>query len=475
MTVSTLALLATIAAPFQPVEIDREFRGVWVATVDNIDWPSKPGLPVAKIKSELVAILDKCKEVNLNAVVLQVRPSADAFYRSKLEPWSWYLTGEQGTAPTGDFDPLQFAIEESHRRGLELHAWCNPYRALHPAQKGPVSPGHLSVTDPTIVKTYGTYLWMDPGEKKVQDRTFDVFMDLATRYDLDGIHIDDYFYPYPVQKDGEAVPFPDQESYGRYRQQGGTLGLSDWRRKNVDDLIERFYKALKAKKPHVKFGISPFGIYRPNVPAGIKAGIDQYDALYADCKRWLNEGWCDYMSPQLYWPIAQTPQSFPVLLDWWVSQNSKGRHVWPGQYTSRTDPSGGNWKATEVTDQIRIVRQTQGATGTLHFSMKAVMNNWNGIADWLKKAYNKPALVPASPWLTKTAPKAPRLTLDRTKTTVSAVAPNARFFIYQVKGRAPVVTAERTFAGTRKGELSSVSVRVVDKYGQVSPPSFSVR
>ena len=387
--------------------IDREFRAVWVATVDNIDYPSKPGLPVAKMKSEMIAILDKCAELNLNAVIFQVRPSADALYKSPLEPWSYYLTGEQGKAPEQGFDPLAFAIEESHKRGMELHAWCNPYRAKHPAQKGPMHQSHISNTHPSAVKTYGTYLWMDPAEKVVQDRSYDVFLDLVERYDLDGIHIDDYFYPYPITEGGKKVDFPDSKTWQAYKASGGLLSKADWRRKNVDDFIKRVHFGIKAKKPWVKFGISPFGIYRPGYPETIKAGIDQYDELYADALKWYREGWCDYYTPQLYWPIAQTAQSFPVLLNWWAENNPKGIHLWPGQFTSRTDPKGGNWKATEVTDQIALVRKHSGATGTVHFSMKALMNDWNGIAGQLKKAYPGPALVPVSPWLKVEKPAVP--------------------------------------------------------------------
>lgn len=388
----------------------REFRAVWVATVDNIDWPSKRGIPTEKAMAEMRAILDQAKKLNLNAIILQVRPSADALYPSKLEPWSEYLTGQQGKAPNPYWDPLAYAVQEAHRRGLELHCWFNPYRAWHPAAKGPPARNYVGLTSRHAVRNYGKYQWMDPGEKEVQDRTMAVFIDVARRYDIDGIHIDDYFYPYKEKgSDGKEIDFPDADSFKAYQSAGGKLTKNAWRRANVDSFIERFYKTLKAERPWIKFGISPFGIYRPGIPDGIKAGVDQFADLFADCKKWFNNGWCDYFTPQLYWPISQTPQSYPVLLKWWMDQNKMDRHLWIGNYTGRTDPNGGNWKAQEVLDQISITRKA-GAGGNVHFSMKCLQRNWNGIADALEDGpYEWPALVPASPWLDKTPPPTPKL------------------------------------------------------------------
>lgn len=454
-------------------DVSREFRGVWVATVANIDWPSKPGLSVDSMKNELTGILDKCSELKMNAVVLQVRPSADALYKSDLEPWSWYLTGEQGKAPAGGFDPLEYAIEESHKRGIELHAWCNPYRALHPNQKGAVAKTHVSVKYPDWVKKYGTYLWMDPGEPGVQDHSFKVFMDLVERYDLDGIHIDDYFYPYPITEGGKKVDFPDSKSYGAYVSGGGTLNRGDWRRKNVDDFIERVYLGIKARKSHVKFGISPFGIYRPGVPEGIKAGIDQYDELYADALKWYQRGWCDYMTPQLYWPITQTPQAYPVLLNWWASVNTQRRHFWPGNFTSRTNPSDGNWNPKEVVDQIGLTRLQQGAGGNVHFSMKAFMNNWNGISDALKNGpYARAAIVPSTPWLDSKIPNSPALGVGKIDGGYSLEMTSSdsdfRFFLIQDNMGNVKVTSENRLEWKPLGSIIWVSAKVIDKAGNLS-------
>lgn len=391
-----LTSLTQVSSPALPPPA-REFRGVWVATVDNIDWPSKRDLTTEQQKVELEAILDKCQELNLNAVILQVRPSCDALYPSTLEPWSEFLTGKQGRSTNPAWDPLAFAVQEAHYRGLELHAWFNPYRAKHPAMKGDLAPSHIANTNPDVVKTYGKYLWLDPGEPIVQKRSLDVMLDVVKRYDVDGVHMDDYFYPYPVKDaKGRNVPFPDDRSYTTYRTDGGKLSRDDWRRKNVDDFIQALYQGVKKQKPWVKVGISPFGIYRPGQPEGIKAGIDQYAELFADCKKWLREGWCDYFTPQLYWPIKQTAQSYPKLLDWWITQNVKKRLIWPGNFTGQIGEKQANWPVQEVLDQIEITRKAKGATGNVHFSMKSLLQNWKGIGEALVKGpYKDKALVPS--------------------------------------------------------------------------------
>jgi uncharacterized lipoprotein YddW (UPF0748 family) len=248
-------------------DVPREFRAVWVATVANIDWPSEPGLSTQDQQDELIAILDRCKVLNFNAVVLQVRPAADALYPSDLEPWSYFLTGEMGAAPQPHYDPLAFAVQEAHRRGLELHAWFNPYRALHPSNKGDVADSHISKTRPSVVHEYGPYLWMNPSEPAVQAHSLAVMLDVVRRYDVDGIHMDDYFYPYKVNDDeGNEVDFPDDAAWRAYLDAGGKLGRSDWRRKSVDDFIERLYRETKKIKPHVQVGISPFGIWTVRGP-----------------------------------------------------------------------------------------------------------------------------------------------------------------------------------------------------------------
>jgi uncharacterized lipoprotein YddW (UPF0748 family) len=420
--------------PNTPPPAPREFRAAWVSTVANIDWPSRSNLSVAKQQAEAIAILERSRALNLNAIVLQVRPSADAIYPSELEPWSEFLTGQQGRAPSPAYDPLQFWIEQAHLRGLELHAWFNPYRARHATAKSPLAKTHIANTKPETVKSYGRYLWMDPGEAAASQHTLDVIIDVVRRYDIDGVHIDDYFYPYPIDTPNAAGPegvaldggagqgsgqkqeleFPDQVSWQRYLLSGGTLDRAHWRRQNVNTLIEALYLGIRKEKSHVRFGISPFGIGRPDRrPAGI-VGFSQYDKLYADAELWLANGWLDYLAPQLYWPVAQAPQAFDVLLDYWLAQNTRARHVWPGLYTSRIDNTVKTFAPEEIVKQIGVTRSRGGVRGHLHFSIAALMENRKGITDQLKsQTYQTAALAPASPWLGAEAPAAPTATARR--------------------------------------------------------------
>jgi uncharacterized lipoprotein YddW (UPF0748 family) len=386
--------------------VEREFRAAWVATVANIDWPSKPGLSVEEQKKEALAILDSCQATRLNAVVFQVRPQADALYVSELEPWSYYLTGQQGKAPEPHYDPLRFWIDEAHARGLELHAWFNPYRANHPANAGELAPTSIVKARPELVVKLGSkgYYWMDPSLKAVQDHSVAVVLDVVRRYNVDGIHFDDYFYPYAEYNDNKD--FPDDASWKAYQEAGGTMTRSDWRRHAVNTFIERLYKEIKAEKPWVKFGISPFGIWRPGHPPSI-AGLDQYEALYADAKLWFNEGWVDYMTPQLYWPISRIAQSYPVLLGWWNEENTKNRALWPGLTIGQAGNQGGT---TEVINQVMVTRGMVPAyPGNIFFSMKTLLRNTGELATKLAEGpYQKPALVPPMPWLDDKAPEAPR-------------------------------------------------------------------
>ena len=405
-----LPLFAQLArAQEQPPPVSREFRAVWVATVANIDWPSKPGLNSWEQQGELIAILNKAVRLNLNAIILQIRPATDALYSSKLEPWSEFLTAQMGRPPEPMYDPLTFAIDEAHKRGLELHAWFNPYRSHHPAGTSEISTNHVSVKNPRLVRSYGRYLWLDPGDAEVRNHSIQVMLDVVKRYDVDGIHIDDYFYPYKERDSaGMIIDFPDSVTWNRYVASGGTLARNDWRRSNVDVFVRDMYRETKKAKPWVKVGISPFGMWRPGFPPQIK-GFDAYSELYADAKKWLNEGWLDYFTPQLYWPIARQDASYPVLLEWWISENTKKRNMWPGNFTSRVGGTGENsWKTQEILDQISTTRLTEGAGGNVHFSAKVFMQNRDSIVDKLLAGpYAAPALIPASPWLDSIAPRAP--------------------------------------------------------------------
>ena len=387
----------------------------------------------------MIAILDRCKELNFNAVVLQVRPSADALYDSDLEPWSYYLTGEMGKAPEPYYDPLAFAVQEAHRRGLELHAWFNPYRALHPNNKGEIADNHISKTHPEVVHEYGPYLWMDPAEPAVQAHSLAVMLDVVKRYDIDGIHMDDYFYPYQVKDEqGNLVDFPDDRAWQAYLDDGGKLSRSDWRRKAVDDFVRKLYKQVKKVKPHVKVGISPFGIWKPGHPEQIK-GFNQYEGLYADAKKWLNKGWVDYFTPQLYWEIAKPDQSFTALLSWWSSENKKHRHLWPGLAPYRT---GQQFDDNEIQYQVKWTRiLTPDDPGSVHFSFKVYMGEDNALAEQLHSTvYAEPALPPATPWLGRKRPAAPTAQVTgiadgmvTVKADPKVLIKGARWWVVQVK------------------------------------------
>ncbi len=468
----------------------REFRAAWVATVANIDWPSRPSLPVAQQRAEIIAILDRARALNLNAIILQVRPSADALYLSALEPWSEYLTGEQGRAPAPFYDPLQTWVDEAHRRGLELHAWFNPYRARHHEAKSPVSATHLSQTHPAAVKTYGAALWMDPAEPIAVERTLAVIRDVVRRYNIDGVHIDDYFYPYPIAtplaakaKPGSeaskaTVEFPDEPAWQRYRASGGQLARADWRRSHVDHLVAQMYRAIHEIKPWVRFGISPFGIGRPDRrPPGI-AGFSQYDDLYANVELWLERGWLDYLVPQLYWPAERTAQSFPVLLDYWAKQNPHQRHLWPGLFTSSINDTPKSWRPEEIPNQIALARAHPAASGHAHFSMIALLQDRQGIATQLARGvYVQPALVPATPWLGQSTLAAPQLQRASSVRVLVRAPQNATllaiWFRHGNHWRFHTQPAQENSislsAGDAHGPVDAVVVSAVDRLGHESP------
>ncbi len=368
-----LSILCLLAFP-AIAKAEREFRAAWVATVHNLDWPSKPGLSAAEQKAQLRAILNRAAELKLNAILLQVRPASDALYVSRREPWSAFLSGEQGVGP--GYDPLEFAISEAHARGIQLHAWVNPFRAAT-GSKAPPAANHVTRTHPEWVRAYGGQKWIDPGEPAARRYVIEVILDIVRRYDIDGLHIDDYFYPYP--KGG--AEFPDGATWERRGVASGT-SKADWRRDNINRFVEDMYRSVKAAKPSVQVGISPFGIWRPGVPATTEAQLDSYVHLFADSRKWLAEGWCDYLAPQLYWSCEPAKQSFPVLLDWWRSQSRAGKPIWPGIATERI---GATRPASEIARQIALTRKGTSEPGHIHWSMKALMKNQGGVAELLKR------------------------------------------------------------------------------------------
>ncbi len=366
---SFIALVFTVAAR-------ADFRAAWIASVHNINFPSGEGLSADAQRAQIVRLLDCAQRCKLNAVLVQVRPESDALYASRIEPWSRFLTGEQGVSP--GYDPLAFFISEARRRGIGVHAWLNPYRASATASKARAA-NHISRKFPQYTYRIGSALWMDPGAPAVQDQIVAVVRDIASRYDVAGVHFDDYFYPYPTDS-GATYPFPDEATYAAYRAGGGTLSKADWRRDNVNALIRRASQAVHSTKPGALFGVSPFGISMPGVPEGIKAGVNQYNQLYGDPLTWLKNGWVDYLAPQLYWREGG-PQSFSSLLRWWrgPQANPRGVPIWPGIAIDRLTEKG--WPATEIATQLDLERQIgpRGRGGFILWSIGPLQKNTKGV------------------------------------------------------------------------------------------------
>ncbi|BDQ12974.1 hypothetical protein TEGAF0_21910 [Sediminibacterium sp. TEGAF015] len=386
-----------------------EFRGVWIATVENIDWPSKRNLSVAEQKASFIRLLNLHQSNGMNAIVMQIRPAGDAFYPSQYEPWSEYLTGKQGLPPNPYYDPLEFMITETHKRGMEFHAWLNPYRAVFNVFKSSVAPSHITKIHPDWFVVYGDKKYFNPGLPEVRQHTVRIVNDLLKRYDLDAIHMDDYFYPYRIS----GKEFPDQKTFEKY---GNGLSKDSWRRSNCDSIIVDIHRTIRSTNPRVKFGISPFGVWRNKSqdPMGsdTKAGQTNYDDLYADILLWLSKGWIDYVTPQLYWERGHNLADYDVLLKWW-NENGYGKHIYIGHGIYR---GGSNeaWKdKNQIPDQIKELRKYPTTQGSVYFSSKTFEKNLNGWNDSLKNNYyHHPALVPPMTWLNNDAPDQPVVTRD---------------------------------------------------------------
>lgn len=399
-------LYAQIPAKIAP---KREFRGIWVATVANIDWPSRPGLSSDEQKQELIGILEQHKKNGMNAVMLQVRPVADAFYLKSREPWSQYLMGKQGIAP--DYDPLAFAIKEAHMRGMELHAWFNPYRATM-SPNTVISDQHMTKKRPDMFFTYGGKKQFDPGLPEARAYIVQVVLDVVKGYDIDGVHFDDYFYPYPIA--GQKIN--DEETFSKYP--NGFTNVNDWRRNNVDLLIKQLDDSIHHYKKYVKFGISPFGIWKnikEDALGSATSGLSNYRELYADSRKWIKEGWVDYINPQIYFSFTRKAAPFSTLVDWWAD-NTYGRHLYIGQAAYLVNQKmEAAWRIpTQIPDQVRYLRQNNRVQGSVFFSSKSFSTVARGVADSLRNdLYKYPALPPQMPWLDEIVPNEPRnLTAD---------------------------------------------------------------
>lgn len=389
----------------------REFRGVWVATVANIDWPSSPGLSTARQQAEILDILNLHKLNGNNAIILQVRPTADAIYQSELEPWSRFLTGEQGLAPEPFYDPLEFWIRETHKRGMELHAWFNPYR-ISLDTSDVLSDSHICHEHPEWIFTYGERTYLSPANPRVWDFVTNVVVDVVRRYDVDAIHFDDYFYPYQIA--GQELP--DSLEFQLFGGEFYPDHLADWRRHNVDTIISLLGAAIKAEKPWVKFGISPFGVWRNRCEdregSETTAGTSNYDGLYADVLLWQQKGWIDYLMPQLYWRESHPAVGFSTLAYWW-NDFGFGRHMYVGLAPYRLDKKSqhSQWRKEKyLLRQIDLIRELEGLHGFGYFSSKHFFReDLARLNKKLRKKYcQTPALVPEMPWIDSEAPSRPR-------------------------------------------------------------------
>lgn len=387
MLLATALPLAAWQAVREPVpEPVREFRAAWVATVYNLDWPSRPGLPAAQQRAELLGILQQAQRLHLNAILLQVRPCSDAFYRSPLEPWSYWLSGP-GTDP--GYDPLAFAVAEAHKRGLELHAWFNPFRATASGKE--VGRKHIARRRPELTLRAGSTTILNPSAAETQSHVLSVITDVVRRYDIDGVHLDDYFYPYPPHH-----RVADGKSPAR-------------RRAAVDAFVSRLYTEVKRIKPYVRVGISPFGIWQPGYPEGVTGGVNAYEDLACDARKWLARGWVDYLSPQLYWR-CEGPQSFPALMRWWSGINP-ARPVWPGIASVRINSSEDPGRpASEIGAQVDWSRKlARQSAGQLYWSWRSLGSNRGGVQTELSKRYAALALPPPMPWSSSVRPGTPTL------------------------------------------------------------------
>ena len=475
-----LLLLTLLILPLQfgaqPLpQVEREFRAVWIATVDNVDFPTKKGLSAEQQKAELIGALDLAKKLRLNAVIFQVRPMTDAVYRSSLEPWSEFLTGEMGKPQ--DLDPLEFLITEAHKRGILVHAWFNPYRAYHPAAKT-ISANHVSKTKPGIVRQYGRYMWLDPTSREGQQHSIDVIADVVRRYDVDGVHFDDYFYPYAENDSGgNKIDFPDEVNWQAYLKTGGKLGRDDWRRANVNSFIEAVGREIKRIKPEVVYGISPFGIWQP-IPDRDVTGFNAYVELYADARKWLQDGTVDYLSPQLYWETARKGQSFPVLLNWWKEQNTKHRFVWPGVAAYRIG-STPTFTTGEIASQIERTREDPLTSGAIYFSFKSLRNDMGGVQQKLRdEVYRRDAVIPEFTWIQARKPSGPKVVVSKDRNFVRAKwtergTRRAFWFVVYAKDKdgwtfSVLPASERSIALSADRKIEKIIVTSVDRVGKES-------
>lgn len=426
----------------QEIKPKREMRGAWIASVANIDFPSVPSLRKESFQTEWNENLDFLKNTGFNSVFMQVRPAGDAFYPSKIAPWSKYLTGKNGKAPREKYDPLEMMIEESHSRNLEFHAWLNPYRAAMDTLVDQLSDRHPYTEHPEWFIIYGGRLYFNPAIPEVRNYITEVVLEIVMNYDVDGIHFDDYFYPYPSA--GEL--FPDAEDFTNYGY--GYLSIDEWRRSNVNALISQVSEMLKTVAPHVKFGISPFGVWRnqSNDPNGspTRASVSAYDDLYADVLLWMKKDWIDYVAPQLYWHVGFEVADYELLLEWW-EKNTFGKHLYVGHaaYKVGVNPDQAWRSSNEIPLQVSMNRMIPNVHGSVYFNTNSLRKNLLGVSDSLRTHYyNDKALWPEMPFMKLAEPGVPKLSKAKYKkgkiSMNCSVDGNAHYLIvYRFEDRLP--------------------------------------
>lgn len=419
----------------------REMRAVWIATVENIDWPSSPNLSSEEQKAEMIALLDQVKDYNMNTVVFQIRPASDALYQSDIEPWSQWLTGKQGVAPDPWYDPLEFTIGECRKRGLDIHLWINTYRVINNISKAEPAPNHISKKHPEWLVTYGNKKYLDPGIPAVRDYVTRIVGDIVKRYDIDAIHFDDYFYPYKIA----GQDFPDENSFKTYGEEIFGKRKDDWRRDNVNQVIKQFHDTIKSIKPYVEFGIAPFGVWRnkkddPN-GSDTRAGSPCYDDLYADVLKWQNEKWIDYISPQLYWFIGKEVADYAILAKWWA-ENRYGCQLYIGQALYTIDPQSKDnaWRTSdEIIKQLDLNETFPEIKGNFFYSAKFLGKNPLGLKEkLLKKHYAFTSLTPENPLIEPVIPAEPANAVlqkegDNVVLSWDKQANNKMFVVYQFR------------------------------------------
>jgi len=409
LKVKPLEIINTSLTPeeiFAKKHPKRELRSAWITTFTNLDWPSSKGLTSLQQKNEFLRIVSDFQKNSINAVIGQVRASSDAFYKSKLSPWSEWLTGQQGQAPDSNFDPLKFMVKECHKRNMEFHAWFNPFRAISHVKFSSIAENHITKKKPEWFFKYGNSVYYNPGIPEVRTYICNIVKEVVKNYDIDGVHFDDYFYPYTIK--GEIIP--DEKEFKIYSR--GCTSIHDWRRDNINLLIQEVAQVIKTEKKHVKFGVSPLAIWRNHKqdPKGsfTNSGQSSYDNLYCDTKLWIEESWVDYMAPQLYWSTSNKFANYNHLINWWTKNEYKS-HLYVGHAIYKLDTKNRHSFGTEeLVKQVNISRQNGKVNGNIYFRAKAFVSNHQNFQKTIGESiYKYPSLVPAMKWIDSIAPSKP--------------------------------------------------------------------